>query len=86
MADSPDAIITLLCVESILLIVVSSHASKFWSETARYHDLARDYERNIEITHPPFVTSDGAGHRVLYHDVWSATSVTYYEYRGDSLK
>jgi len=61
------------------------HERQFWQETERYHDLAREFERNIEVTHPPFVTSDGVGHRLIHHDVWCATKVTYYEYRGPKL-
>lgn len=63
-----------------------SNASAFWREMERYHDLARQYEQNIERVHPPYVTSDNVGHRLIYYDRWCATSVDYYEYRGESLK
>lgn len=54
----------------------------FWTSDHRYEELAREYEQGIEITHPPYVSSDGAGHRLIHHDCWSASNVTYYEYRG----
>lgn len=63
-----------------------SHVSTFWSETNRYHDLAETFERGIERTHPKAVTSDGVGHRFIHYDVWNATAVDYYEYRGESVK
>lgn len=51
----------------------------------RYHDLAREFEENVELVHPPYLTGrSGCG--FCHHCAWAATSVTYYEYRGDSLK
>lgn len=61
------------------------YESAFWSETERYHDLAREYERNIEVTHPDFVTSDGVTSPYEYWCSWCASSVVYYEYRGPSV-
>lgn len=62
------------------------HASRFWQNREDYHDMARNFERNIEIVHPPYVTSNGIGSRFITHDAWNNTKVIYYEYRGDSLK
>lgn len=63
-----------------------SHASRFWREMERYHDLARRYEEGIERVHPPAVTGRSAGCGFCYHCGWCATSVDYYEHRGESLK
>jgi hypothetical protein len=64
---------------------MAAHAQRFWSETERYHDLAREFEENVELVHPPYLTGrSGCG--FCHHCPWAATSVTYYEYRGDSLK
>jgi hypothetical protein len=57
----------------------------FWTSDNEYEDLAREYEQNIEITHPNYVTSNGIGHRFVHHDVWCASKVTYYEHRGSSI-
>jgi hypothetical protein len=59
-----------------------NHERRFWQETERYHDLARKYERDIEITHPNVVS----GRRwcpVCYQCPYAATAVTYYDYRGE---
>lgn len=61
------------------------HASRFWAETKRHHTLAKHFERNIEVTHPDYVTSDGTGHRLIAHCVWPATTVIYRKYRGDNV-
>lgn len=63
---------------------MSTYAQRFWSERDDYHELAEDYERNIEITHPNVVTGR-TGCAWCYHCTWEATAVKYYEYRGDSL-
>lgn len=67
----------------------SEHARRFWSEGSEYQDLAQAFEENISVTHPKYVTSDGVGHRIIAHDAWCASKVTYREYTGpniDSLK
>lgn len=61
-----------------------NHASEFWNSTDRYHGLARRYEQNITVAHPPFVTGrTGCG--LCYHCQWCATGVKYYEYEGEAL-
>lgn len=60
-----------------------SHAAEFWRETERYHDLAQSFEENIAITHPPYVTGMCW---CSYRCQWPASTVNYYEYRGESLK
>lgn len=60
------------------------HVREFWQETERYHDLARRYEQNITIVHPPTVTGrTGCG--FCYHCQWCATIVKYREYRGERV-
>lgn len=56
----------------------------FWSTTRyeRYHDLAREFEQNVERYHPGTITSDGRGTRLFHHDSWYASCVTYYRYNG----
>ena len=58
-----------------------AHASRFWRETARYHDLARGFERNIDVTHPDYVTTDRLCRWARWCK-WHRTSVVYREYRG----
>jgi hypothetical protein len=61
----------------------SSRAATFWRETDRYHDLAQQFEENIERH----------GARGYYecelawggHCPYCATNVTYYEYRGPNV-
>jgi hypothetical protein len=65
----------------------SAAASAFWRERDEYHELAREFERNIEMTHPDYVTGSRAC-GWCYRCPWAASSVTYFEYRGprvDSL-
>jgi len=55
------------------------YEATFWSDTERYHELAREFEDNVEVVHPDYVTSSGCGH--CYRCSWAATCVTYYEHR-----
>lgn len=58
---------------------MSSYASQFWTESAEYHDLAKKYLQNVEITNPKIVSC-------RYGNCsWCATAVKYYEYRGESV-
>ena len=60
-----------------------STATWFWQECDRYHDLAKQVEQNVEITHP-----DRLSGRSGYYSrgcSWCATEVTYHEYRGPQL-
>ena len=66
---------------------MSSRESEFWTNGHKYEDLAREYEQNIERTHPGAVTSRGMC-VCLKYTAWcsrATTSVTYYEYRGPSI-
>lgn len=61
---------------------------RFWQERDEYHDVARQYDRNIEVTHPDRITSDGCcvvGHMMRWCR-WCRTNVKYYEYRGPSIQ
>ncbi len=53
------------------------YASRFWSENEKYHELAEEYERNIEITHPSSASCFCGD-----NCPWAATNVKYYEYNG----
>jgi hypothetical protein len=58
-------------------------AHKFWTEddlTAHYRSLAKEYEQNIELTHPNRVKGECS--HICGPCVWPATTVKYREYRG----
>jgi hypothetical protein len=62
---------------------MSSAATSFWQESDRYHDLAERFERQIEITHPDYLTG-----RSGYYSCgcsWCAQEVKYYTYTGPRL-
>jgi len=54
--------------------------SEFWTERNEYHELAKQFERNVEVTHP-----SGASCFCGSNCPWAATTVTYYTYNGPSL-
>lgn len=56
------------------------HEQAFWNETVKYHDLVEEYERNIEVTHPGYVSSNRLA-PYSNRGVWNTTSVVYYEHR-----
>ena len=58
-------------------------AAEFWTTENDYHDLARRVEQNIEITHPDKIK--GECRHVCGLCGWPASTVTYYEYRGESI-
>lgn len=60
---------------------MTEHVSRFWSETERYHELVEEYERNIETTHPDYITSDRLCSFARWCK-WHRTAVTYRDYRG----
>lgn len=60
---------------------MASYASEFWAETERYHDLAETYERNIEVTHPDYITTDRLCPFASWCK-WHRTAIVYREYRG----
>jgi hypothetical protein len=58
-------------------------AARFWRKCSRYHDLAEEFLRNVEMTHPGTVTGRLA--RCPSDNFccgYCATTVKYYEYRG----
>lgn len=61
---------------------MSAKAGEFWAERDEYHDLARQFEQNIEITHPDSVTSCGVDPVVRFvgRSWWASTCVKYYEH------
>lgn len=62
------------------------HARDFWSGDSEYQNLVQEYEKNIAVTHPSAVTSDGVGHPLSPHSAWCATKVVYRKYRGPSIE
>lgn len=60
---------------------------EFWTSGHKYEDLAREYERNIEITHPEYITSKGMCPCLKWFSYcgWANTEVKYYEYRGERI-
>lgn len=62
---------------------MTTAAALFWRDCNRYHALAKEFERNIEIVHPDYLTG-----RSGYYGCgcsWCATEVEYYTYRGPNL-
>lgn len=64
-----------------------THATKFWQDCDRYHDLAEEYERNIEEYHPGSVTSQRMCVCLDYCSYcgWAASKVTYYRHNGPNF-
>jgi len=62
---------------------MSTAARSFWHECDRYHDIAKQVEHNIEVTHPDAV-SGRSGYCSMTCS-YCARNVTYYEYRGPSI-
>ncbi len=54
----------------------------FWIQNDNHHELAKMFERNVEVTSPRHVRCCYCG---LTHCSWGATTVTYYEYNGPSV-
>lgn len=65
----------------------SDAAHDFWTEENDYHDLARQFEQNVERTHPDIVTSKRMCPCIKYcgYCGWASTSVTYYQHRGEGV-
>lgn len=61
---------------------MSIKEQKFWRECEKYHDLAEQFDRNIEITHPDYVKN---WDRWCTYSTWGTTAVVYYEYRGERI-
>jgi len=59
---------------------------RFWQERDEYHDLARQFDRNIEITHPKWVTGRHKGCWISGRCKWCRTRYKYYEYRGPAVR
>jgi hypothetical protein len=65
---------------------MSAAVSAFWRECQRYHDLAEEFVRNLEIVHPGTMVGRHAGcPSDNYCCGYCATTITYYEYRGPSV-
>jgi hypothetical protein len=66
---------------------MSSAEAQFWREQEKYHDLAEQFEQNIERTHPYYVDSRGmcVCLDLTSYCTWATTSVDYYEYRGERI-
>jgi hypothetical protein len=66
---------------------MSDAEHRFWTESDRYHDLAMEFERNVERDHPEYVTSRGlcACLDYCYWCTWGASNVDYYQYTGPSV-
>ena len=62
---------------------MTTNAGEFWAETERYHDLAEHFGRNIEMTHPDYITVQTSFGQMDCG--WYATRVKYYEYRGEDV-
>lgn len=69
---------------------MNKYQKLFLDDCERYHDLARKFQDNIEITHPSSVTSRrkrricGCGDYTSYC-TRAVSSVKYYEYQGEKL-
>lgn len=63
---------------------MSDAATEFWTENEEYHELARQFEEGINLTHPKTVTSRRMCVCLEFTSwcAWAATSVDYYEYNG----
>jgi len=66
---------------------MASAANKFWTGPSEHTELAKQFYRGVERTHPKNVTSrqlcpclDWAN-----HCSWAATKVTYYRYNGENV-
>ena len=58
-------------------------AAVFWIEMEKYHDLAEEFERNIEVTHPS--RAKGECSHICGKCSWAASTVVYQEYRGERV-
>lgn len=58
--------------------------SVFWSEMEEYHNLVKEYDRNIEMYHPGSVNSKRMCPCLKFSHwcSWAATSVKYYRHNG----
>lgn len=62
----------------------SPYEIEFWNERNEYHSFVERFERNVELTHPPCVSSNRLAMYVNCSR-WGATAVDYYEYRGPRI-
>lgn len=62
----------------------TDHCRRFWQGDDEYHDLAVEFERNIEMTHPDYVSTDRLC-PFTHWCKWHRTAVKYREYRGPSI-
>jgi len=61
---------------------MSQRDREFWTSDHRYEDLAKQFERNVEVRYPEVFRNCRCGWPYCTYD---ASTVTYYEYRGDSI-
>lgn len=60
-----------------------SREHTFWIDGNKYEDLARQYEQNIELTHPQ--QAKGECSHICGRCPWAATTVTYKQYNGPAV-
>ena len=62
---------------------MSKAEGRFWRECDRHHCTAREFDQNVEITHPNYITSRGVVPMVRFFNFseWAKTSVKYFEHR-----
>jgi hypothetical protein len=58
----------------------SNAGSQFWTEQEKYHELVKQFEQNIEVTHPK--RAKGECSRICGRCTWAATTVNYPTYNG----
>lgn len=66
---------------------MSLKEGKFWRNLEKYHSLAEDFERNIQIKHPNSVSSKGMCPCLKFSNYcgWSASKVKYLKYTGGQV-
>lgn len=57
-----------------------SHTVRFWNGCERYHDLAIEFDQNVEITYPDYVSTNRLA-PWTYVSSYPATCVKRYEHR-----
>ncbi len=61
---------------------MTQRSREFWTGESEYQNLAKRYERGIEVVSPEAYRNCRCGFRYCSYD---GTTVTYYEYRGESI-
>jgi hypothetical protein len=59
---------------------------KFWRQCDDYHDISKEFERNVQIVHPSYTKNychrSDWGHAYFN---WPNTDIKYYSYRGENI-